>query len=139
MSFAALLAACASTGSSPANDPWPVPRDAAIVLQGEFLLVSGVGKADPQAQSQTQRRSTSRDAAILDARARLLDHLRRIMLADGVSVGERATEDAGWRKKLNDAAAGIEVASTQWDNGDAAVVTLRVEKASVNRALGLDE
>ena len=103
------------------------------------MLVSGVGKADPALTNKTQRRSTSRDAAILDARARLLDYLKRIMLPSGASIGERATEDEDWRKKLEASAAGIEVAETRWDDGDAAVVTLRVERSAISRALELGE
>lgn len=137
--LAALLGLSAGCAGAPSEkERWPTSRDETVWRAGEFLIASGVGKPDPQAQGRTQRRSTSRDAAILDGRARLLDYLKRIMLAGGVSVGERATEDEGWRKRLESASIGLEVAETKWDEEDTAAVVLRVERANVDRALGLD-
>ncbi len=135
----ALLVLSACAPGPAAKDRWPASKDKTVWKAGEFLIASGVGKPDPKAAGQTQRRSTSRDAAILDGRARLQDYLKRIMVADGVSVGERATEDEGWRKRLESATVGLEVAETKWDEEDTAAVILRVERAVVDRALGLDQ
>lgn len=132
----AAFAACASLPGE--DDAWPNSPDESVSRHGGFLLASAPGLPDPKAQAKTQRRSTSRDAAILEARARLHKYLQRIMIGKGVSVGERASEDEGWRRKLDAAVSGVEVAETRWDDEDRAAVVLRVEKAVVRRALGLD-
>ncbi|MBI4349277.1 MAG: hypothetical protein HY553_20735 [Elusimicrobia bacterium] len=134
--FSLLLLGCAA---GQPRERWPDSPDGTVSRVGSYLQASGVGKPDPLADGKTQRRSTSRDAAILDARGRLIDYLKRIMIAEGVSAGERATEDEGWRRRLDQAATGIEVTETRWDDADTAVVVLRVERASVERALGLVE
>lgn len=133
--FASACAASPERG----DDRWPESPDGSVSRHGAFFLVSAAGAPDAKAKSTTQRRSTSRDAAILEARAKLFDYLRRIMIGKGVSVGERATEDEAWRKKLEAAMSGVEVAETRWDEDDRAAVVLRAEKAAVEHALGLDE
>lgn len=136
---AGLLLASACAALPERDERWPESPDGSVARHGAFFLISAAGAPDAKATSTTQRRSTSRDAAILEARARLFDYLRRIMIGKGVSVGERATEDEGWRKRLESAMSGVEVAETKWDEDDRAAVVLRVEKAAVEQALGLDE
>lgn len=120
----------------PAGFDWPKPGDANVASAGGYIQVTGVGKADPKLPSETQRRSVSRDAAILDARARLETYLSRVMLPGQTSVGERASADKSWRKKLDEALTAIDIAETKWD-GDVAAVVLRTEKAQVLRTFDL--
>ncbi|MBI4423134.1 MAG: hypothetical protein HY554_05375 [Elusimicrobia bacterium] len=137
LSFIAALAAGCAPAAGPRPGPWPAANDR-VSTRGGTLDATGIGQPDPKAVSQTQRRSTSRDAAILDARTHLLGFLQRIMLPSGVSVGERATEDAAWRGRLEAALSGVEVRKTRWSADDAATVVLSAEKTAVLRALELE-
>lgn len=127
-------AALAPTGSK----VWPKLPEERFAFVGGYLQVTGVGRADPKLGNATQRRSTSRDAGILDARARLSDYVQRLMVS-GMSIGERATADAGWRRKLDQALGAMEIAETRWDDDDTAAVVVRAEKSAILNALDLTE
>lgn len=115
---------------------WPDAGER-IMHAGAFLQVTGVGKPDPKTGSKTQRRSTSRDAAILDARLRLREFVERVQVGGG-SAGQRAAEDPAWSKRIDAATLGFEVAETRWDDSDVAAVVIWQEKAAIERALGIE-
>lgn len=136
--LALAAAGCAAAIAPPAKDPWPRFPDASFAWVGGYLQVTGVGKPGAQDEGPSQRRSASRDAAILDARARLHAYLQRLMAPGGSSVGELATGDPAWKRRLDAAVSTMEIAGTTWTEGDAAAVVARAEKAALTAALGFE-
>jgi len=136
--LALAAAGCAAGIAAPVKDPWPRFPDASFTWVGSYLQVTGAGKPDARDAGATQRRATSRDAAILDARARLYAYLQRMMAPGGSSVGELATSDPGWKRRLDAAISTMEIAQTTWAEDDAAAVVVRADKAGLAGALGLD-
>ena len=104
---------------------------------GAYIEVMGIGAADPAMRTQTQRRASSRNAAIVDAEFQLVKKLRGVQVEGGITV-ERAMEtDSRITTKVNDMVKGMEVVKIEWTNDDGCVVTVRLSKRTVERELGL--
>ncbi len=105
---------------------------------GVYLEAVGRGRPDPSLPLETQRRSGSRDAAILDARGRLSEYLRRLP-ADGKTVGQKADAEAAWRERLQKALAVAEILETRWNDDGTATARLRAEESTILEVLGVRE
>lgn len=131
------VCACASPAPQPEQaEASPVPGK--VARSDGQLQVAAKGWPDQLADSQTQRRATSRDAAISEARGKLVAYAKRLKTSSGATVGQRAAKDAAFESRLQTWAAGLPVAQTHWDVDDSAVVVLRADEASLRAVLGLE-
>lgn len=134
--MAAGLLGC-TAAFAPARPSWPPLPDGHFMHVGEFLQVTGTGRALKPTASETQSRSEARDAALLDAWNRLRAYLDTLPLDGGGTVGGAAAGDSALSKSLERLVFAAQVVSTTWDGPTAAVV-MRVDKASINAALGTE-
>lgn len=130
------LTAC-QAAFAPARPRWPAFPDGHFMHVGQFIQVTGIGRPSKPALSQTQERSEARDAALVDAWARLKAYLESLPAEDGGSVARAARADAALAKGLESAIYKAEVVSTRYEGSTAAVV-VRVDKAVLNRVLGME-
>jgi hypothetical protein len=76
----------------------------------------------------TQRKATSRNAAIVQAQYEMLSIIKGVELEGGIAV-ERAMEtDSELNTRINAVIKGADVVKTEWTEDDGCVVTLRIDK-----------
>ncbi|MBI4051617.1 MAG: hypothetical protein HY400_03840, partial [Elusimicrobia bacterium] len=102
----------------------------------DYIEAIGIGGADPSVTNSTQRRSLSRDAAIVKAQYEILSMIKGLQLTGGITV-ERAIEtDSNLRTSLDAEIKGAEIMKNEWTNDDGCLVTLRLYKKRLNEILG---
>jgi hypothetical protein len=132
--LATLLLACSSI-FAPAKQYWPDLPDGHFMHVGEFIQVSGTGSAGPST-SDTERKSVSRDAALLDAWERLRAYISVLVLPDGMRVNDRMAASEEYAAGIHRLVQRGKLVSTQYTADDTAIVILRISKSEINNALG---
>lgn len=119
---------------APARPRWPPTADGFFMHVGAFLQVTGTAKERSEEKSQSKRRAESRDDAIRDAWARLLDYIHGLPLAGYGFVKTRAEEEPEFGEKIEAFVYAAPVVETRRSGGAVAVV-IRVEKSRINQIL----
>jgi hypothetical protein len=102
-----------------------------------YLEAVGIGAADSTLTNSTQRKATSRNAAIVAAQYEMLSMIKGIDLEGGIRV-ERAIEtDSVLQTKIDAAIKGAEIVKSEWTNDDGCVVTLRLDKKRLQDMMGV--
>jgi hypothetical protein len=101
---------------------------------GAFLQVTGTAKERSEEKSEAKRRADSKDDAIRDAWARLLDYIQALPLPGYGFVKTRAEEEPEFGKKIEAFVYAAPVVETRRSGGAVAVV-IRVEKSRINQIL----
>lgn len=103
----------------------------------KFVEAIGIGAADSTLTNTTQRRATSRNAAIVAAQYEMLSMIKGIELEGGIRV-ERAVEtDSVLQTKVDAAIRGAEIVKTEWTNDDGCIVTLRLARNRLEDMMGV--
>jgi hypothetical protein len=105
--------------------------DKTITEQSEtsrYIQALGIGAADSTLTNNTQRRATSRDAAIVQAQYEMLSYLKGVQLEGGITVQKAMETDSKLESYLKESIKGAEIIKTEWTNDDGCVVTLRLDK-----------
>lgn len=106
-------------------------------VQKKYLEAIGIGAADSTLTNSTQRRATSRNAAIVAAQYEMLSMIKGIDLEGGIRV-ERAIEtDSVLQTKISAAIKGAEIIKSEWTNDDGCLVTLRLDKKRLQDQMGV--
>jgi hypothetical protein len=106
-------------------------------IQKKYLEAIGIGAADSTLSNSTQRKATSRNAAVVAAQYEMLSMVKGIDLEGGIRV-ERAIEtDSLLQTKIDAAIKGAEIIKTEWTNDDGCVVTLRLDKKRLQDQMGV--
>ena len=106
-------------------------------VQKRYLEALGIGAADSTLTNSTQRRATSRNAAIVAAQYEMLSMVKGIDLEGGIRV-ERAIEtDSVLQTKIDAAIKGAEIIKSEWTNDDGCIVTLRLDKKRLQDMMGV--
>ena len=103
---------------------------------GAYIEAIGIGAADPDLESNTQRMALARDAAIVKAQYELLSMVKGVRLEGGVTV-ERALEtDSTLAARVNDTIRGAEIRKSEFTSDNGCVVTLRLPRAALEKSIG---
>ncbi len=94
----------------------------------------GIGAADSTLTNSTQRRATSRDAAIVQAQYEMLSYVKGVQLEGGITVEKAMETDSKVESYLKEVIKGSEIVKTEWTNDDGCVVTLRLDKKKIEGA-----
>lgn len=105
--------------------------------QSKYIETLGIGAADSTLTNTTQRRATSRDAAIVQAQYEMLSIIKGIQLEGGVTVQKAMETDSKLQTTVNQEIKGAEVIKTEWTNDDGCVVTLRLDKGRLAAQMGV--
>jgi hypothetical protein len=105
--------------------------------QGKYVQTLGIGAADSTLTNTTQRRATSRDAAVVQAQYEMLSIVKGIQLEGGITVQKAMETDSKLETSVKDAIRGAEVIKTEWTNDDGCVVTLRLDKTRLQTLMGV--
>lgn len=102
-----------------------------------YVEAIGIGAADPNLPTQTQRQALSRDAAKTKAQAELLEMIKGVELVTGETVEQSIMKDQKITKRLQHVIKGAEILKTEYTSDDGAVVTLRLPKKRIERMMGI--
>jgi len=136
---AAVLAFCAGCGtSSVAVKDGELGRSIDLPgASGDWVEAMGIGAADQKLQNNTQRKATSRNAAVVDAQYQLAAKLKGVMIEGGITIEKAMETDSRIKATVNDLLKGAEVTKMEWTNDDGCVATVRINKKFLEKETGL--
>src|SRR5438477_12631547 len=82
----------------------------------KYLETIGIGAADSTLTNTTQRRATSRDAAIVQAQYEMLSIVKGIQLEGGVTVQKAMETDSKLETTVKDTIRGATIVKNEWTN-----------------------
>jgi hypothetical protein len=103
----------------------------------KYLEAIGIGAADQSLSNSTQRRATSRNAAVVAAQYEMLSMVKGIDLEGGIRVEKAMETDSVLQTKINAAIKGAEIIKSEWTNDDGCLVTLRLDKKRLQDQMGV--
>ena len=135
--LAALSAAgCSSVRSRLANGRVPDVINE-TPEKGSYYEAIGIGAGDPALATVTQRRSLSRDAAIVKAQYELLSMIKGVELDGGYTVSRAISTDSKLATRVHDSIRGARVLKSEFTDDGGCVVTVRLPKEEVRLETGL--
>jgi len=102
-----------------------------------YIETIGIGAADSTLTNQTQRKATSRDAAIVQAQYEMLSIIKGIQLEGGITVQKAMETDSQLETSVKATIKGADIIKTEWTNDDGCVVTLRLNRKKLAQDSGL--
>lgn len=105
--------------------------------QKRYIETIGIGAADSTLSNTTQRKATSRDAAIVQAQYEMLSIIKGVQIEGGITVQKAMETDSHIETSIKEIIKGSEIVKTEWTNDDGAVVTLRLDKKRLESGAGL--
>jgi hypothetical protein len=103
----------------------------------KYLEAIGIGAADSTLTNSTQRRATSRNAAIVAAQYEMLSMIKGVELEGGIRVEKAMETDSVLQTKIDAAIKGAEIVKSEWTNDDGCLVTLRLDKKRLQEMMGV--
>ena len=106
-------------------------------VQKKFLEAIGIGAADSTLTNSSQRRATSRNAAVVAAQYEMLSMVKGVELEGGIRV-ERAIETGSLLEtRIKEIIRGAEIIKSEWTNDDGCLVTIRMDKKRLQEQMGV--
>ncbi len=106
-------------------------------VQKKVIESIGIGAADAKLENSTQRKATSRNAAIVAAQYEMLSMVKGVELEGGIRVEKAMETDSVLQTKIDAAIKGAEIVKTEWTNDDGCLVTLRLDKKRLQDMMGV--
>ena len=97
----------------------------------------GIGAADSILTNLTQRKATSRNAAVVDGQYRLFSMVKGLKLVGGITVEKAVETDSKLQTIIDAEIKGAEEVKYEWTNDDGCVVTMRLDKKRLERLMGV--
>jgi hypothetical protein len=97
----------------------------------------GIGAADATLTNTTQRRATSRNAAIVAAQYEMLSMIKGVELEGGITVQKAIETNSNLQTSIDAAIKGAEIVKSEWTNDDGCLVTLRLPKKRLADMMGV--
>lgn len=127
------LGACAA---EPMPSTEPVTMPAVVIEPQDRVEAIVVGAPDPILFSETQRKATARDAAMTQARQKLADLLRALVLQSGITLGSATSLDPRLGDRIEREVSSAQE-TTEFTPDDGCVVHLLLSKNRVGEDLGV--
>ena len=106
-------------------------------IRGKYVEVIGIGAADQAIQNTTQRKATSRNAAIVAAQYDMLSLVKGLQVEGGVTIEKAMETDSRISTHVDDVIKAAQVVKTEWTADDGCVVTLRLSKKDIEEKMGV--
>lgn len=104
---------------------------------GDYFEAMGIGAADPNLPTSTQRKATSRNAAVVDAQYQLVAKIKGVQVEGGITIEKAMETNSKITASVNNMVKGAETTKIEWANDDGCVATVRLNKKAVEKELGL--
>lgn len=106
-------------------------------IKKNTLEAIGIGAADQTLSNTTQKRATSRNAAIVAAQYEMLSMIKGVDLEGGIRVEKAMETDSVLQTKIDAAIKGAEIVKSEWTNDDGCLVTIRLDKKRLQEQMGV--
>lgn len=106
-------------------------------VRKSYIESIGIGAADATLSNTTQRRATSRNAAIVAAQYEMLSMVKGIDLEGGIKVQRAVETDSLLQTRIDAAIRGAEIVRSEWTNDDGCLVTLRLDRKRLEQLMGV--
>jgi hypothetical protein len=107
-------------------------------LKEEYIEAIGIGTPAKDAENETQKRATSRNAAIVEAQFQLVSLIKGVRIKGGVTVEKAMETDSKIQSIVDDTIKGAEIVKTEWLADGGCVVTMRIDKKKLAKKLGVE-
>lgn len=128
-----LLCGCAGV---PGSEQASQPEDSGVTDVGDRLEAIGIGAPNPILPSDTQRKATAREAALLQARYELSSAVRALVLKSGITLATAIDLDPSLDDRIKQAVSDALI-TTEFTPDDGCVVRLRLSKSRLAEDLGV--
>lgn len=108
-------------------------------VKGHYLYFEGEGKADETLENQTQRRSLSKEAALLEAKAKIAYYIDQLKTKKGKFIKEERARNKKMELKVAVFIKGVQPEHSQWDEFDNCKATVRIHKKRLLNSLKAKE
>lgn len=105
--------------------------------KGSYYEAIGIGAGDPALATVTQRRSLSRDAAIVKAQYELLSLIKGVELEGGYTVSRAISVDSKLATRVHESIRGARILKSEFTEDGGCMVTVRLPKEELQRGTGL--
>ncbi len=99
-----------------------------------YFEAIGIGAADPALTNVTQKRATSRNAAIVQAQYEMLSMIKGVQVEGGITVEKAIETNSLLETNIKEVIRGAEIVKSEWTKDDGCLVTLRLEKKKLESA-----
>jgi hypothetical protein len=106
-------------------------------VKSKYIETIGIGAADAALTNTTQKRATSRDAAIVQAQYEMLSMVKGIEIEGGITVEKAIETDSRLETKVKETIRGAEIVKSEWTSDDGCVVTLRLDRKRLENQMGV--
>ena len=107
------------------------------VVTRKYIQSIGIGASDPSLATDTQRKATARNAAIVAAQFEMLSVVKGVEIEGGITVSRAMETDSTLESRLKNVIRGAEPVSTRFTSDGGAVVVLRLPKKRLKRLEGI--
>ncbi|UPT75543.1 MAG: hypothetical protein M0D55_07665 [Elusimicrobiota bacterium] len=105
--------------------------------KGGYIEAIGIGASDPDLESDTQRKSLARDAAIVKAQYELLAMVKGVELEGGYTIERAIEEDSNLESRVHASIQGAEILKSEFTADNGCVVTMRLPKSRLKEMMGV--
>lgn len=137
VSLMVLAAGCATTAKSRVKNGEISQTIDMDSVKKNYLEVVGIGAADSKLTNSTQRKATSRNAAVVDAQYRLLSMIKGLHLTGGITVEKAIETDSKLQTTIDQEIKGAEEVKYEWTSDDGCLVTMRLDKKRLEKMMGV--
>jgi len=99
-----------------------------------YFEAIGIGAADPTLTNVTQKRATSRNAAVVQAQYEMLSMIKGVQVEGGITVEKAIETNSLLETNIKEVIRGAEIVKSEWTKDDGCLVTLRLEKKKLESA-----
>lgn len=103
----------------------------------KYIQSIGIGASDPSLATETQRKATARNAAIVQAQYEMLSAIKGVEIEGGITVSRAMETDSKLESRLKNMIKGAEIVSTRFTHDGGALVVLRLPKKRLKRLEGI--
>lgn len=106
-------------------------------IDSRIITAIGIAGAEQGLESVTQRRATSREAAIVAAQYQLVTMVKGVRLEGGVTIEKAMQTDSVIAATVDSEIVGAVPVSSEWTDDDGCVVTLQLDLQGLAKKAGL--
>jgi hypothetical protein len=108
-----------------------------INMTDRYVIAMGIGAAPKDSTDATQRKASSRNAAIVAAQYDLVSRLKGVKIEGGVTIEKAMETDSKIKASVDAEIKGAEVTKTEWTSDDGCIVTMKLDKEGLAKTLGV--
>ena len=106
-------------------------------VSDRYITVIGIGAAAADITNETQKKASSRNAAVVAAQYQLVSMLKGVKIQGGVTIEKAVETDSKIKAIVDDSIVGAEIVKSEWTSDGGCVITLRLDKEGLAQKLGV--